>query len=221
MFLFFKKIILKFVAPFVWGVLVEEWEKKGDEDGLSRDQRKKELEKVFFKKEDISSSDEVKRPKVGMGIIILDTSDNSPDFVRIIMGKRINKNGHGDGEWSLPGGHLEWRETLQDCARREAFEETGLVIGKIKKFDYTNDIWEDKHYATLFVTAEIVGGVLKNKEPEKCEGWQWFDIYLNQNDFVLPKPLFLPLSDFFEDFNCRKMLINEKIRLCQHKILDK
>jgi len=32
------------------------------------------------------------------------------------------------GRWNLPGGHLDYEETLVGCARREAREETGLEV---------------------------------------------------------------------------------------------
>ena len=53
---------------------------------------------------------EAERPKVGIGIFLL--KDNS-----ILLGRR--NNSHGEGEYALPGGHLELHETFEDCVLRE------------------------------------------------------------------------------------------------------
>ncbi|GMA63748.1 hypothetical protein GCM10025859_41880 [Alicyclobacillus fastidiosus] len=39
-----------------------------------------------------------------------------------------------NGFWGFPGGYMELGETLEDTARREVFEETGLSLGQLKLF---------------------------------------------------------------------------------------
>ena len=39
-----------------------------------------------------------------------------------------------DGTWGLPGGALEPGETLEECARREVLEETGLTLDQLRFF---------------------------------------------------------------------------------------
>ncbi len=125
------------------------------------------------------------RPFVGVAVIIKKNE-------KVLLGKR--KNAHGAGTWALPGGHLEFNETIENCAEREVYEETGLYIKNIRYGAYTNDIFteEQKHYITLFVTAEYSHGDCKVKEPHKCEQWEWFP----WND--LPKPRFLPLENLLK-----------------------
>jgi len=38
------------------------------------------------------------------------------------------------GAWGLPGGYMEPGETLEETARREAYEETGLEVGEMSLY---------------------------------------------------------------------------------------
>ena len=117
-----------------------------------------------------------KRPLVGVGVAVLRGK-------KVLLGRR--RGSHGAGDWSFPGGHLEFGESVAECARRELAEETGLTVISMREGPWTNDIFEgDKHYITIFVFVDESDGDPKLLEPNKCEGWQWFDC----ND--LPEPLF-------------------------------
>ncbi|GBE04812.1 MAG TPA: NUDIX domain-containing protein [Nitrospirae bacterium] len=121
--------------------------------------------------------------KLGVGVFV--RKDN-----KILLGKRISKT-HGNGEWSLPGGNLEKWESLKQCCLREVSEETGLSIKNIQKLIFTNDMFPeaDLHYITLYFTADPAGGELINKEPHKCERWEWFKLT------DLPQPLFCGINE--------------------------
>lgn len=124
---------------------------------------------------------ELQRPKVGVGVILIREG-------KILLGKR--KNAHGHGSWSFPGGHLEWNESIAQCARREVREETGLInLTNLQYGPYTNDIFvhEHKHYITIFVVANSTKGDPQVMEPEKCETWQWIEWE------HFPEPVFLPI----------------------------
>jgi len=125
------------------------------------------------------------RPKVGVSVIIIKNS-------KVLLGKR--KNAHGEGSWSFPGGHLEFNEQVEDCAKREIIEETGIQIKNIRMSTFTNDIFkkEGKHYITLFVLSNYDSGEVKVMEPEKCEKWGWFEWD------KLPQPLFIPIQNLLK-----------------------
>ena len=106
-------------------------------------------------------------PKVGIGVIIIKDR-------KFLMGWRKAK--HGSGTWCPPGGHLEFGESLEDCARRETLEETGISIRNVRFAGVTNDIWEDegKHYITITMLADWESGEPKAMEPDKADDWKWF-----------------------------------------------
>jgi len=124
--------------------------------------------------------------RVGVGVFVYDSYSRH----LFLLGKR--KGSHGAGEWSLPGGHLEFNETLEACARREVKEEAGIRIARIHRLNpITNDIFrkEGKHYITIYMGADYIGGKVKVMEPDKCVEWRWFT-WDN-----LPKPLFTPIQN--------------------------
>ncbi|MBB1626605.1 NUDIX hydrolase [Achromobacter sp. UMC71] len=122
------------------------------------------------------------QPQVGVGVLIIRDG-------RILLGKRAGS--HGAGTWALAGGHLEFGESVEACARREVLEETGLTLARVLPAPYTNDVMADegKHYVTCFVEASVVDDAPPRiLEPGKCLAWEWF------RWSKLPEPLFLPVK---------------------------
>lgn len=127
---------------------------------------------------------ELGRPKVGVGIIVK-RGDG-----RILF---INRKGaHGEGTWTVPGGHLEFGETFEQCGMREAAEETGVLVKNVRVVGMTNDVFseEGKHYVTVFVCGEYAGGQARAMEQEKIASVEWV------SPEMLPMPLFLPTMNF-------------------------
>lgn len=138
---------------------------------------------------DVGLSDVPQNVRVGVGVLIMRGN-------KILMGKR--KGSHGAGTYSIPGGHLEFGETIATCAKRETFEETGIVIhDPVMQAGFTNDIFkeEGKHYATLWVLSRFNEGEPQTMEPEKCEGWDWYDIE------HMPEPLFVPMINWVKNLH--------------------
>jgi len=118
---------------------------------------------------------------------------------RVLIGKR--KNSHGSGLHQLPGGHLDFGETMSACATRELAEETGIVTAASDWtfLHVTENIWVDEkrgelHYITLFMKCCIDEVEPQLLEPEKCEFWRWMAI----QDLHTLQPLFHPLESFIQ-----------------------
>lgn len=117
-------------------------------------------------------------PKVGIGVFIIKNG-------KFIMGLR--KGSHAGGTWGLPGGHLEFGESWEECARRETLEEVGIEIKNIKFLAATNDVFStDKHYVTIFMSSEWASGEAVNLEPEKCEALAWHTLETLPSNIMLP-----------------------------------
>lgn len=110
---------------------------------------------------------EIQRPFIGVVVLVMKEG-------RFLAGKRIG--GAAEQEYGLPGGHLEFGESFEDCAYREVDEEAGLSIANPKVIGLSNvRQYEGIHYTMVLMRADWISGEAELREPDRCTGWEWFD----------------------------------------------
>jgi 8-oxo-dGTP diphosphatase len=98
-------------------------------------------------------------PVIAVGAVIW---NEKGEVVLIRRGKPPRK-----GEWSIPGGRVEWGETLRDAVLREIMEETGLGVEILGSIETLDSIARDeaggvlRHYVLADFAAKAVSGSLK------------------------------------------------------------
>lgn len=119
------------------------------------------------------------RPYVGVGAMIM--RDN-----KILLGMR--KGSHGKDTYGWCGGHLEFAETIEECIRREVFEETGLYVRSQRFLCVSNILSYGMHYVDIEFLVTVRPGEPCVLEPHKVVGWDCYDVD------KLPAPLFEPAA---------------------------
>ena len=132
-------------------------------------------------------------PRVGVGVMIVRDG-------RVLMARRTS--GQRPGWWGWAGGKLEFGETLQDCARREAREEAGVEVANLRLLCISSIIVEDQHWVDVEFLGDIVGGEPHAAAPDELAGWAWYPL----DD--LPGPIFEPAELALKSY-WTGMLVNE------------
>ena len=109
-------------------------------------------------------------PKVGVGVLLIDGQG------RVLLTLR-NRPPEADC-WSIVGGKVDFLETLEQCAIREAREEVGVEIS-IKFLLCVTDHClpdENQHWVSPAYLGRILSGEPMNCEPAKTREVRWFNL---------------------------------------------
>ncbi len=95
---------------------------------------------------------------------------------KILLSLREN-TGYEDGKWSMVAGHAEEGETARDAMIREAMEEANITIQpEDLEFVYVMDRKSpNRQNIDIFFKCQKYEGELRNNEPHKCGGLEYFD----------------------------------------------
>ena len=77
--------------------------------------------------------------------------------------------------WALPGGFVDYGETLEAAARREALEETGLTLGSLSLLGCYSDPKRDPRQHTI-TTVFIAAGVGTPRAADDADDAVFFDL---------------------------------------------
>jgi 8-oxo-dGTP diphosphatase len=109
-------------------------------------------------------------PRVGVGVLLVDAID------RVLL--TLRNRPPEAGCWSIVGGKLDFLETLEECATREAREEVGVEVSIESLLCVTDHCLpkENQHWVSPAYLAKVRAGKAVNREPEKTVDVQWFEL---------------------------------------------
>jgi ADP-ribose pyrophosphatase len=107
-------------------------------------------------------------PRVGVGVLLVD------ELGRVLL--TLRNRPPEAGCWSIVGGKLDFLETLEECAAREAREEVGVEVAIQSLLCVTDHCLpqENQHWVSPAYLAKVRSGKTSNREPEKIADVQWF-----------------------------------------------
>lgn len=76
-----------------------------------------------------------------------------------------------EGLWALPGGKVEFGESLSEAAKREMLEETGLAISPQSLFLIQDIRIQQFHYSLHCISARVSGGQLAAADDATDARW--------------------------------------------------
>ncbi|MDX1920314.1 MAG: NUDIX hydrolase [Candidatus Caenarcaniphilales bacterium] len=100
------------------------------------------------------TADAINAPTIRVSLVII----NEKQEILLVKHKKKNRE-----YWVLPGGHLEFGETVEECALRELKEETNLDGEFVKTIAISESIAPDgsRHIMNIFTLVTVKDGSIK------------------------------------------------------------
>ncbi|GBF05683.1 NUDIX hydrolase [Deinococcus aerius] len=134
-------------------------------------------------------------PRIGVGCIVLRGEEI------LLVRER--------GRWSLPKGGLESGELVQEGARRETYEETGLVV-ELRDLafivEFQAQTWG--HHLQFFYTGREVGGTLGPRDPDRDVQEAKFVPIRQLREFIRFRPRLVALETWLRERRPRHFVFN-------------
>ena len=104
--------------------------------------------------------------RVAVGAVIV---DQRPDGPYVVLVRRANPP--MQGQWSLPGGKVRFREKLADALVREILEECALEIVVEGMIETVELISEQTHFVVMDYRCSVLGGELRAGDDVTEAAW--------------------------------------------------
>lgn len=116
----------------------------------------------------MSSPSEERRPRIRAAVAVVHEG-------RLLLVQHTKKD---KSYWLLPGGGLEWGESLREAACREVQEETGLSVtaGDVLFVSETLAPDDSKHVVHLVFSGRLTGGNIVLPDEKRITAVDWFPL---------------------------------------------
>ncbi len=109
-----------------------------------------------------------KFPKIVVGVLVYNNKGE------IFLAKQKK----WEDKWTIPGGHLDYGEHLQDCAKREVKEETGMDVSNIEFIGIQESVFSKEYYKEKHMVFVDFCGKAEDNEVvlnDEMQEYQWID----------------------------------------------
>jgi 8-oxo-dGTP diphosphatase len=131
------------------------------------------------------------QPGVHIGVAAWIYSQNARG---VLLLKRAGKDIDGYGTYCLPGGWLDFGETVFQAVEREVKEETGIFVKARRINDVVTCATDDGRWvATVVIDCDWINGMPTVTEPEKCAEVGFVELDRIESGEL---PLFAPLAEY-------------------------